>query len=326
MRVAIIDPRIQAPGLVKLFPEADYYVTQYNGRYDLHKTPDRFLNLYGFRYREDLDAITDANYDALFIVYACFDFRDKSRGDVQHHLEKLLRIVDGNSFKKIVGFSNDDSAFDPAIDCRYLKADLWFKRNYQTVTTYSRNVVPFPFIMFGPICPLWRVLTEEHTNPEKIDRVLWAGNVRPGNSPNRHANYISRHALFHSPIQNYITTVYLSNQAYLQELARSMFALDMNGEGDPNYRTFELLTTDALILQQFKYLVWPFDGHEAFCEETIYKTPEEFVKKLERLRADPALYNRCIQRQKLIKAKYFNSEWLRHYVLTCIKEVAHGLL
>ena len=96
-------------GLIKDFPEADYFVIRHNGRYDLHKTPDRFFKLYGFRYREDLEAITNANYDALFIVYACFDFRDKARADVQHHLEKLLEVIDRNDFKTIVGFSNDDS-------------------------------------------------------------------------------------------------------------------------------------------------------------------------------------------------------------------------
>jgi hypothetical protein len=315
MRIAIIDPRIQAPGLVKLFPDADYFVIKHLGRYDLHKTPDRFYNLYRFRYREDLEALTDANYDALFIVYACFDFRDKTRADVQHHLQKLLEIVDKNPFRQIVGFSNDDSPFDPAAECNYLKANIWFKRNFQTETTYCPNVLPFPFIMFGPICPLWRVLTEKYTNPEKIDRVLWAGNASSNHGPNRNKDYMSRRELINSRMQTHLTTVNLSNNAYMRELSRSKFALDMNGEGDPNYRTFELLMTDALIIQQFKHLVWPFDDGDAFCEETIYKTPEQFVEKLERLRADPDLYDRCIRMQKYIKGKYFTQEWLRNYIV-----------
>jgi hypothetical protein len=315
MRIAIIDPRIQAPGLVKLFPEADYFVIKHRGRYDLHKYPERFYSLYGFRYREDLEAVTDAHYDALFIVYACHDFRDKTRADVQHHLEKLLEIVNRNAFKQIAGFSNDDSPFDPAAECSYLKANIWFKRNLQTTTNYSPNVYPFPFIMFGPVCPLWRILTESHSSPEKIDRVLWAGNVLPNHRPTRHKDYVSRYDLLNSPIQNFITTVNLSNKAYLEELSHSKFALDMNGEGDPNNRTFELLMTDALILQQFKYLVWPFEAGDAFCEETIYKTPAEFVEKLERLRTDPSLYDRCLRMQKHIKEKYFAQEWLRSYVV-----------
>jgi hypothetical protein len=315
MRIAIVDPRIQAPGLIKLFPEADYFAINYRGRYDLHKNPNRFYSLYGFRYREDLEALKGENYDALFIVYACHDFRDKTRADVQHHLEKLLEIVNRNTFKQIVVFSNDDSPFDPAAECNYLKANIWFKRNFQTTTKYSSNVFPFPFIMFGPLCPLWRILTKTYSNPEKIDRVLWAGNITPSHGANRHKDYASRRDLINSPMQDHITTVNLSNKDYMQELSRSKFALDMNGEGDPNFRTFELLMTDALIIQQFKYLVWPFNDGDAFCEETIYKTPAEFVEKLERLRTDPALYDRCLRMQKHIKEKYFTQEWLRNYVM-----------
>jgi hypothetical protein len=314
MRIAIVDPRIQAPGLVKLFPEADYYVISHNGRYDLDKSPDRFHTLYRFRYREDLENITDRNYDVLFIVYACFDFRDTSRADVQHHLGKLIEIVGRNGRCKIIGFSNDDSAFDPAIDCGCLNAAVWFKRNYQSVVPYSANVHPFPFIMFGHVCPLWRVLTEVHSSPEKIDRVLWAGYIGRKNSPVGNRDYLSRHELINSQMRQYITMASMPNEVYMHEVSRSLFALDMNGEGDPNYRTFELLTADALILQQFKYLVWPFDEGDAFCDETIYKTPGEFVEKLGRLRADRALYDRCLKQQKHLKARYFTTEWLRRYI------------
>ncbi len=316
MRIAILDPRIHATGLVKLFPDADYFVISYpGGRYDLDKTPDRFSRLYGFRYREDIGSITGENYDALFIVYACHDFREKDRTDVQYHLEKVLEIVTRSAFRKIIGFSNDDCSFDPSIECDYLKATRWFKRNYQSTTTYSPNVYPFPFFLFGHVCPLWRVLTETHINSKKIDRVLWGGNTHKSCDPNRHPDYLSRHDLIKSRMRKYVKTVKLPNHRYLQELSRSLFALDMNGEGDPNNRTFEILTTDSLMIQQFKYLVWPFDAGDAFSEETIYRTPEEFMEKLGRLRADQALYNRCLANQKYLKAKYFTQEWLRSYLL-----------
>jgi len=316
MRIAILDPRIHAPGLIKLFPDADYFVMSYpGGGYDLDKTPDRFSRLYGFGYREDIDSITGENYDVLFIVYACFDFREKERTDVQYHLGKILEVVNRSAFGKIIGFSNDDCSFDPAIQCDYLKAAVWFKRNYQTTTPYSPNVFPFPFIMFGHVCPLWRVLTETYTTSEKIDRVLWAGNTHKSRNPHRSQDYLSRHALIKSKLRKFIKTVKLPNHLYMQELSRSLFALDMNGEGDPNYRTFELLMTDALILQQFKHLVWPFEAGDGFSEETIYRTPEEFMEKLGRLRADMSLYNRCLANQKYIKAKYFTQGWLRSYLL-----------
>jgi hypothetical protein len=321
MRIAILDPRVHAPGLVKVFPHADYFVIGCNGHYDLDKTPDRFNHLYGFRYREDIEAITGDNYDALFIVYACLDFRVTKHADIQYHLLRILEVLNRSTIKRIIGFSNDDSPFDPAIECGYLKADIWFKRNYQTTTKYSPNVHSFPFIMFGHVCPLWRVLTETCATFEKIDRVLWAGNICKRHDPNRNKGYLSRRSLYKSKLRKHITTVKLPNHLYLQELSRSRFALDMNGEGDPNYRTFELLTADALIIQQFKYLVWPFDAGDGFSEETIYKTPEEFIDKLARLRGDATLYDRCLANQKRIKTKYFTQEWLQNYLLKRISSL-----
>jgi hypothetical protein len=324
VRIAILDPRIQAPGLIKLFPEADYFVISHGVNiYDLDKTPDRFNRLYGFRYRKDLETITGNNYDMLFIVYACFDFRDKKRQDVQFHLGKLLEIISRSDFEKIIGFSNDDCSFDPAVECDYLRASIWFKRNYQTTTKYSCNVYPFPFFMFGQICPLWRILTETYSNPEKIDRVLWAGSITKRSDPNRNKDYLSRRTLFKSRLRKYLTTVKVPNHLYMQELSRSLFALDMNGEGDPNYRTFEILMTDALLIQQRKHLVWPFDSSDYFSEETIYRTPEEFIEKLTQLRADTTLYNHCLANQKYLKAKYFTQEWLRSYLLRHISPPPH---
>ena len=84
MKIAILDPRIQAPGLTKLFPEADYFVVNHNGNYDLDKTPNRFSSTYGFDYREDLESITGDHYEALFIVYACHDFKDKGHRNQSH--------------------------------------------------------------------------------------------------------------------------------------------------------------------------------------------------------------------------------------------------
>jgi hypothetical protein len=330
MRIAILDPRIHATGLIKLFPEADYFVIGFeDGRYDLDKTPERFVTTHGFRYREDIEAITGGVYDALFIVYPWFDFREQKRRDVLYHFEKIREIVDRSAWRKIIGFSNDDSPFDPAIECGYLKASVWFKRNYQSTTTYSSKVHPFPFFLFGHVCPLWRVLTETNVNAEKIDRVLWAGNIPKRHSPTRNSEYLSRRALYNAKIpggrglfknrlRDHLKTVRLPNHLLMRELARSRFVLDMNGEGDPNNRTFELLTTDSLILQQVKRLVWPFDAGEAFSEETIYETPEELMGKLACLRADESLYNRCLANQKYIKAKYFNREWLRSYLLKYI--------
>lgn len=313
MRIAIVDPRIHAPGLVGVFPEADYFVISYRGHYDGDKTPERFFNTYGFRYREDIQTINGTNYDVLIIIYAVHDFVEKHREDVQYHLQKLMEIRN-STYKRVICISNDDCTRDSSTECDYLNADVWFKRNVQSNQNYTEKVIPFPFVIFGQICPLWRVHNRSYIVDEsqKIDRVLWAGYM--GNdSPSRSKEYLGRDVLMTSSMRPYITVMSLSNDQYLQEIARSKFVLDMNGNGDPNIRTFEVLCTNTLLLQQEKFLVWPFE--EEWAEETIYKTPEEFIEKLERLRSDPSLYKKCIDRQGHIKRKYFSKEWIRNYIL-----------
>ncbi len=318
MRIAILDPRIHAPGLIKIFPEADYYVVPYNGRYDLDKTPSYFKSLYSFDYKEDLNAITPDNYDYLFIVYAVHDFPQKNRLDVQHHYNVIKSITDTHTFKKTVIFSNDDCRLDPTEPCKELKYDIILKRNVHTNITYPPNVIPFPFIMFGYVCPLWELLERRKNKPDninRINRVLFAGFIQNDSNPDRHPDYLGRGDLMHSCIRQYVQYISTSSNNYYHELTRSKYGLDMNGAGDPNKRTFELLASGSLILQQYKYMVWPFDSEDYFFNETIYATPEEFVLNLQKLEADPDLYNKALAMQNRICNKYYNVDWLRQYIL-----------
>ena len=313
-KIAILDPRIQAPGLISVFPDADYYVISYNGSYDLNKTPNKFYSDYKFEYCEEIENINDVNYDAVFIVYAVNDFADKSRGDVQHHLEKILNILSENTFKKVVFFANDDHERDPALECPYIQADVWFKRNYSETIKYSKNVVPFPFLIFGWICPLWKVLNLNFPETEKIDRVLWGGGTYPSVRP----DYIGRDR-FMDEIGDYVEGISVPNDVFLKELSRSKFCLDLNGYGDPNIRTLEILCANSLLMQQFKHLVWPFEGNDDFSEETIFVSPSECLRKIELLRSNKELYDQCLKNQIYIKNKYFCKEWLSNYVFRSIE-------
>ena len=96
----------------------------------------------------------------------------------------------------------------------------------------------------------------------------------------------------------------------------------MNGAGDPNIRTFEVLCSNSLLLQQHKEFVWPFENGDSFSEETIFKTPEEFFLKLKHLRENESLYIKCFENQTYIKNKYFTKEWLREYILDFFKGTA----
>jgi hypothetical protein len=309
MRIAILDPRIQVPGLKCIFPEADYFITRDNKNgYDLNKTPDHFYGLYNFHYREDIEYVTDKNYDILMIVYCITDFNDKNRLDSQYHLNILLNKIDSNKFKKLIFINNNDDDADPFVECPYLKMDLCFQRNYSKMIQYHPSVIPFSFCIFGPICPLWKILNINYEVTEKIDRVLWAGAVYGNRIP------------IYNAVRHYLQSIQVPNHLYLEELSKSKFALDLDGCGHPNIKTLEILCANSLLVQQYKHINWGFDEGDAFSEETTFKTPEEFMANIDRLRADQDLYDRCLANQKYIKHKYFNRDWLRQYILQFINE------
>lgn len=317
-RVVILDPRVQAAGLTSLFDASmDYFIMPYNNVNDNNVMPDTFFARYSFLYREDLDSITSDDYDTLCIVYPpellvkpASTHTPEFKAACRYHKEFIDTLLSTQSFKNVIWFDNDDTPEDPTQLYSSPLVTKWFKRNYSTLVKYSPKVVPFPFFMFGLTCPLWRVLNMPCVNPQKIDRVYWSG----GSHGSLEKSYATRESVlsYMAPhIQQFF--VYPAD-SYVMEVAKSKFSLDINGNGDPNIRTFEILSTDSLLIQQWKYLVWGFENGENFSEETIYKTPEECLEKIQRLQRDPALYRKCLENQLYIKNKYFNAAWLASYI------------
>jgi len=316
-RVAVLDPRVQAPGLTSLFDATmDYFVMPYMDKNDNDVMPDSFFNRYSFLYREDIDSITPDDYDTLCIVYSPNLLVNTPESQSTHFREACAyhkETIDGlvSQFKTVLWFDNDDIVDDPTKIYESPFVTRWFKRNYSSLVKYSPLVTPFPFFMFGLTCPLWRILHRPVVSNEKIDRIYWSG----GSHGSLEKSYATRESILNY-MKPYIQQFFVyPADVYVSEVAKSKFALDMNGNGDPNIRTFEILSTDTLLIQQVKYLVWGFDEGEGFSEETIYTTPEECLVKIQRLRADPALYNRCLANQNYIKNKYFNKDWLLNYII-----------
>ena len=310
-RVAIFDARIQVPGLVELFPGSDYYVTHFQGRYDLDKTPQRFETLYGFKFREDLAKVTPANYDVLCLVYAVSDFPPK-RDEIRHHYNLIETLVSRGPWKRILFFDNHDWDDNPCINPAVNRwaVDHWFKRNYQSTVRYADNVHPFPFAIFGHVCPLWRMLRTDAHRARDPNKLTWAGAVYPAGS--RHKG-LGRDTL-HAALKDTFRTICLPWEQYFGELATSAFALDMNGEGDPNIRTFEILCSNSLLIQQRKRLVWPFDEGDMWDELTVYDTADECKDKVGLLRKYPLVYQTCLDTQQRLRRKYINRDWMRLYL------------
>lgn len=317
MRIAILDPCIQATGLKTVIPESDYYIISSNGKYDLNKTPDIFMNQYGFSYNENINNINSLTYDILIIVYCVKDLNEYDKRDyIKVHKDAIINILSKNNFKTLIIVDNDDYNNDPVLEFPYINADIWLKRYYSSKVSYNKKVKPFPFVIFGHICPLWKVLNLNYNiaMENKLDRILWGG-YKAGKQGDE--DYLPRDYII-DKLDNNLTIISASNDIYIQELSKSKFCLDLNGLGDPNIRTFEILSSNSLLIQQYKNLVWPFDSGDAFSEETIFKTPEECLAKITALRADNNLYNKCLNNQLYIKGKYFTRDWLRSYIMSDI--------
>ena len=99
-------------------------------------------------------------------------------------------------------------------------------------------------------------------------------------------------------------------------MQNSKYSVDLLGAGNPNIRTFEILVSGSLLLQQKNNLVWPFP--EKFSNECFFANGEEFINNLQKLNNNDELYKNCLENQYQIVSKYFNKEWLKNYILSKI--------
>ena len=99
-------------------------------------------------------------------------------------------------------------------------------------------------------------------------------------------------------------------------MKKSFFGLDLNGVGDPNKRTFEILSQGTLRISEYNDLKWPFE--EEFLEETIFKDADDFNNKISNLINNKELYIKCLNNQNNIYIKYFNKKWVRNYILSFV--------
>jgi len=308
MRIAVIDGVNQDIGLNILFPEADYYINNT----ELDKSNN--MRSHNINPKYDWSLINDKNYDFLFIVISLYDAKPGTRffkPNIYDILQRELKIINQNNFKKIFIFDNYDYDYDPNEIIQNDKITLFFKRNYNKTKIYKNNVIPFPFIMFGDVSIIEKIENTAYSY-FKYNRVFFTGGLFIHDDPQ--INYYRDRKTIYNKINKYIYNQgYLNYNDFLQTLRTSKYSLDLNGVGDPNKRTFEILSQGSLMLSQFNELKWPFE--ESFSEETIFKNENEFVNKLSKLNADDELYKRCLYNQLYIYNKYFNKKWIKEYVL-----------
>jgi hypothetical protein len=319
MKIGIIDPAALIPSLKSLFSEADYYAHEPNSFFNYisvhHYTKQENLEKYGFEYRTDWENITSDSYDYLFICVPLLDFYSSATLTplFMAMRNKIKNIIDTNNFKKIILFDVFDYDYDPSLINTDWKVDYYFKRNYNKNNTYASNVFPFPYMMFVKPCVLNMVLNSSQNNiSQKINRAMWAGGVY--NHIDDINNVKSMRKDIYEQIKDLIDTSYFSEYEFINMIKRYKIVIDLIGVGNPNKRTFEILTNGTLMLSMCGDLAWGFDNNDEFHPDTFFKTADEFKIKLDRLLNDDTHYKTCLEHQNKLVNKYFNKEWLRNYI------------
>jgi hypothetical protein len=326
-KTAIIDFFNQDCGLAIIFPEADYFIleeefdrTQINKKYNINPIlHNKVVNIYDF--------ITDKKYDTIFIIAPLYGSLEKYNNNtneffnnkIKIFLFEVIKIINKNNFKNVCFFDNYDYDYDPNIiidnNLIKLKKIKFFKRYYNSEKTYNDNVFPFPYITFGHQCNIEILTNLQYSNSHsKIDRIFFSGSllhhvdVVYGINRNRREmiNKISGKLNLYNP-------GHLPHNLFMSEMQCSKYSLDLLGVGDPNTRTYEIISSGSLRLGERSNLKWTFD--DSFCEETIFDNENDLLEKLIRLETEPQLYERCLNKQNEIVRQHMNRDVLRNYIL-----------
>jgi hypothetical protein len=323
MKVCILDPAAHIPALKNLFPEAEYYAHRPDDFFTFintpHYTPEENLAHYGFSYRTDWETITSDNYDYLIISVPLYDFykpllpnEDTWFRYLRQMREKIKNIIDSNKFKSIILFDTYDYDYDPNTINTEWKVDYYFKRNYNKTVKYQSNVIPFPYIMFVKPCVLSMVLNNKLNTSNKINRGIWMGGMYNYISV-KNNSYSMRKDMFEQ-IKDFIDVGNFHGHEYIEKIKSYKVIVDLPGVGDPNKRTFEILSNGSLMLTMCSNLEWGFEDGDNFHPDTFFSSAYDFKCKLDRLLNDENHYNECLNQQNKIVEKYFNKKWLRSYI------------
>ena len=324
MRICIIDPAHNIPGLTRLFPEAVYYVhapdSSFHYSWTHHMNSSEFEHLYKFRYRTDWNTITSENYDYVFIVFTLYDAYGKKpyQKDIAYRMiEKIYDIIRSQTFKKVIVFDTYDYPYDPTIFPNQ-PVDIFFKRNYSNKLTYNSNVYPFPLSMFVRPCVLWSMLdyvesySEERT-PKIMNAVYIGGHYK---HENKDEGIIRDRTAIYEQIKPYCDTIQnMSYSDYKNALESYAICLDLIGVGDPNKRTFEIFASGSLWMSNIDGLNWGFEEGDSFSELCYFSDGADFLKKKTVLLENKDIYDKALKQQHRLVLKYFNKVALRNYIL-----------
>jgi hypothetical protein len=326
-RIAIIDFHNHDVGLKILFKDSDYFILEqeldrtkinmkYNIRPIIHK---KNTNVF--------DTVNSDYYDTLLIIAPLYDSLKEYNGIIKdsyaektyQYLLDTIELINKNNFKNIVFFDNYDYDYDPniAFNSDFIVSHniKFFKRYFNKEKTYKSNVYPFPYIIFGHQCNIDMVtdLFNKPIQSDKISRIFFSGSMI------NHIDNVYGIVRSRIEIMNKIRTKlqiynpgHIPHAQFINEMSTSKYCLDLLGVGDPNIRTFEILSSGSLRLGQRSNLKWNFDDN--FCEETIFDDENDLFEKLVKLENEPGLYEKCLNKQNEIVRINMNIDLLGRYI------------
>ena len=333
MKNLIIDIEKHFPSAAKIFTPCDYYTPfiPMNEMVCLQPIPNNKYceDRYGVQPILDWESLDD-EYDNVIFIWPVHSFNDpgytpniEERRDFFTNIYKRLKL---KKINKYIYFDDSDRAVIKRgldwLDSENLQCDFVFKREYREawLSEYDNRVKPFPFIMFGKPNAAWILYEERFLEniDNKINSCFWAGDVRFNNNPNTPDENVDRGEILYK-ISNYID-VYnnLPPDVFINTFSKYKFFLNLNGTGHLCKRFFEGLSRNSLMMMQYTDLIFPFEDDDYFSKETIFKSSEEFIEKIEILKKDYLLYNNCLKNQNYLIDKYFNNEFIRKYIYSKI--------
>ena len=347
MVIGIIDPASHIPSLKQLFPEAEYFSHEPDSFFTYsaapHYTKEKIYKEYGFNFRTDWNAITSDNFHTLFIVLSVMDYYRTfplsistgyyktylnkplpPRDDRDRMLDIIVDIVSNNKFKQVVLFDTYDYDYDPSIVDTRIKANYYFKRNYDMTKKYNSNVFPFPCMMFVKPCVLGMMLNKNtESTISRINLPMWAGSIYKHIDNNFVPQVIrDRKSIFNKIQDKLVVYSGLSEYEYRNKIKQYTILVDLLGVGDPNKRIFEGFSSGTLVMTMSCDLNWGFSDGDDFHPDTKFRTAEEYFTKVDRLVFDSQHYIKCLNIQNTLVNKYFTQYALSTYILSSIDSIA----
>jgi len=327
--ILIVDFYNHDVGLKILFPEADYFILEEEFDRTNINTKYKIEPIIQNKEKKLFEEINPNQYDTVFIIaplYNCLkQYNNKTNSFFNENFSlKLIETIDfinKNNFKSVCFFDNYDYDYDPNIifEENFVRIHnvRFFKRYFNKDKLYSDNVSPFPYITFGHQCNIDTVndlFNKTTDKPAKIPRIFFAGSLLVhiddvyGIVRNRKEMIIKIASKL-----NIYNPGHIPHTQFMDELSNSKYCLDLLGVGDPNTRTFEILSSKSLRISQRSNLKWNFD--EDFSEETIFDNENDLFQKIIELENNTELYNNCLEKQNQIVTNYMNIPSLRSYII-----------